>query len=359
MATIDAGHDVTLISSDGPETQWLASIPGVKFREIEIPRKISFLRDLHALWQLYWFFRREKFDIVHSITPKAGMLCAVAGVFARVPVRLHTFTGQAWVELSGLVRSVAKAGDWLTAHLVTLCYADSFSQRDFLISQGICDPERIRVPGSGSLAGVDIERFNPDKWEGTREATRGELSIPEGAKVIAFIGRITRDKGIEELLAAFDMLLQQGQNCVLLLIGPEDAADGTLSNSKRRSDGNIRYIGYSAEPGKYLAVSDVFCLPSYREGFGNVVIEAAAMGVPSVGTDIVGLRDSISNGETGLLVPAKDVRTLADALMKLLEDEELRSAMGKKAMHRAKTEFDAKRVNAAVLEEYARLMQDS
>ena len=352
---VEAGHEVWLVSSGGPEKAKLEAMPGVRFYEIDIPRKISPLRDLRALWQLYRFFRREKFDIVHSTTPKAGMLCAISGFFVHVPVRLHTFTGQAWVELSGLVRLVAKAGDWLTAHLDTLCYADSFSQRDFLIAQGICDPGLIRVSGSGSLAGVDIERFNPDKWEGERNEIRSELSIPADAKVIAFIGRITRDKGVEELLAAFDMLLKRDQNCVLLMVGPEDAADGTLSSNKKRSDGNIRYIGYSAEPEKYLAASDVFCLPSYREGFGNVVIEAAAMGLPSVGTDIVGLRDSILNGETGLLVPAKDARALADALMKLLEDEELRSAMGKRARHRARTEFDGKRVSAAVLEEYARL----
>lgn len=354
--TVDAGHEVWLVSSDGPEAQKLKAMPGVRFLAIDIPRKISPMRDFRALWQLYRFFRRESFDIVHSTTPKAGMLCAIAGFFARVPVRLHTFTGQAWVELTGLVRFAAKAGDWLTAHLNTLCYADSFSQRDFIIAQGICDPERILVPGSGSLAGVDLERFNPEKWEGTREATMSELSIPKGAKVISFIGRITRDKGLNELLAAFEMLLQRGQNCMLLLVGPEDAADGTLSSNRQRSEGNIRYIGYSAEPEKYLAASDVFCLPSYREGFGNVVIEAAAMGVPSVGTDIVGLSDAIENGETGLLVPAKDARALADALLELLQDEKLRGTMGEKAMLRARAEFDAKRVSAAVLKEYSRLM---
>lgn len=351
-----AGHEVVLIASNGEEAAWLEQLPGVRFEEIDIPRKISPLRDLRALWRLYLFFRRERFDIVHSTTPKAGMLCAVAGWLARVPLRLHTFTGQAWVELHGAVRLAAKAGDWLTARLNTLCYADSFSQRDFIIAEGIGNAQSIRVPGSGSLAGVDLARFDPEKCAASRDATLQELAIPQGAKVITFIGRLTRDKGLAELLAAFDALLQRGQHCVLVLVGPEDAADGTLrSQGASGHEGSIRYVGYSTEPERYLAVTDIFCLPSYREGFGNVIIEAAAMGVPSVGTDIVGLRDSVANGQTGLLVPAKNAIALADALMQLLTDDERRRAMGENARRRAVAEFDARRVSAQVLDEYQRL----
>ena len=350
-----AGHDVVLVASAGDEVAWLRQLPGVRFHEIDIPRKIAPLRDLRALWQLYRFFRREGFDIVHSTTPKAGMLCALAGWLARVPIRLHTFTGQAWVELHGLVRFVAKAGDWLTARLNTLCYADSYSQRDFIIAQGIGNARRIRVPGSGSLAGVDLARFNPEKWASSRDATLRELAIPPGSKVITFIGRLTRDKGLAELLAAFHTVVQRGQDCVLLLVGPEDAADGTLRARAAQDEGNLRYIGYSTQPERYLAITDIFCLPSYREGFGNVIIEAAAMGVPAVGTDIVGLCDSVSNGDTGLLVPVKDAAALADALLRLLTDDVLRRAMGERALRRAVAEFDARRVSALVLEEYRRL----
>lgn len=351
-----AGHEVVLISSGGEETGRLQQIPGVRFQEIEIPRKISPLRDLRALWRLYRFFRRERFDVMHSTTPKAGMLCAIAAWLARIPLRLHTFTGQPWVELHGPVRFVAKAGDWITSHLNTLCYADSLSQRDFIVTEGICSEDRIRVPGAGSLAGVDLGRFDPEKWKAARETTRRELEIPPGSKVVTFIGRITRDKGVGELRAAFDALRKRGLQCTLLLIGPEDAADGTLhSHTGGKQDADVRYIGYSKEPERYLAVTDVFCLPSYREGFGNVVIEAAAMGVPAVGTDIVGLRDAISDGNTGLLVPVKNVTALADALGKLLEDDGLRHAMGEQARKRAVAEFDARRVSAMVLEEYLRL----
>jgi glycosyltransferase involved in cell wall biosynthesis len=354
-ATVAAGHEVVLISSGGEEAEWLRRIPGVRFQEIDIPRKISPLRDLRALWRLFLFFRRERFDIVHSTTPKAGMLCAIAGFFARAPIRLHTFTGQAWVEMRGMARFVAKAGDWLTAHLNTLSYADSFSQRDFIIAEGVCAGKKIRVPGAGSLAGVDISRFNPAKWAGSKESTLKELDIPPGSRVITFIGRLTRDKGLGELMEAFARVAQEAGPCVLVLVGPEDKADGTLSSRAAASEGNIRYVGYSDQPERYLAVTDIFCLPSYREGFGNVIIEAAAMGVPAIGSDIVGLRDSIANGETGVLVPAKDSPALATAMLALLADDKRRIEMGECARARAVALFDARVVSAAVLNEYSRL----
>ena len=355
-ATVEAGHSVTLISGGGPEVEWLKTIPGVTFHEIDIPRKISPLRDIKALWQLYLFFRRERFDIVHSTTPKAGMLCAIAGFLAHTPIRLHTFTGQAWMELHGAMRIVAKAGDRLTAHLNTRCYADSLSQKDFIISEGICDANKIRVPRAGSLAGVEISRFDPDKWANSKQATLTELDIPRRHKIISFIGRLTKDKGLEELLAAFRNLRTQGLKCTLLLIGPGETKDGSLSNLVTdHSDPDIRYIGYSSEPERYLAVTDLFCLPSYREGFGNVAIEAAAMGVPTVGTDIIGLRDAVINGETGLLVPPKDAASLTKALELLLKDDEKRKDMGNKAQIRVRRDFSAEKVNQAVLDEYDRL----
>ena len=351
-ATLAAGHEVTLVSGSGQEVEWLKAIPGVKFVEIDIPRKISPFRDMRALWQLHLFFRREKFDIVHSTTPKAGMLCAIAAFLAKVPVRLHTFTGQAWMELRGMMRSIAKAGDRVTAGLDTQCYADSLSQRDFIVSEGIASREKLRVLGSGSLAGVDLSRFDPDKWADSKVATRKALGIPEEHRVITFIGRVTKDKGIEELLAAFESL--KSLKCTLLLIGPGEAKDGSFSGPGEDSDPDIRMIGYSPEPERYLAVTDIFCLPSYREGFGNVVIEAAAMGIPAVGTAITGLKDAVIDGETGMLVPAKDSKALAGALKTLLNDENLRLKMGKAARERAAREFSAEKVNAAVLSEYER-----
>ena len=356
--TIAAGHEVTLVSSSGPEVSLLTDIPGICFHHIEIPRRMSPLRDLLALWGLFKLFRRERFDIVHSATPKAGMLTAMAAYLARMPVRLHTFTGQPWMEMYGILRYVAKAGDRVTAALNTQCYADSFSQREFIIAEHVATPVHISVLGAGSLAGVNLQRFNPDKWATRKASVLAELGFNPGTKFITFIGRMTKDKGIVELVTAFKAVYESDIKCVLLLVGPQEADWNTLPTAVRHSienNSNIRCIGYSSEPEKYLAITDIFCLPSYREGFGNVVIEAAAMGVTTVGTDIVGLRDAIVDGETGLLVPSKDHKALASALVAMMSDEQRRKIMGEKARVRAVSLFDEQKVNAAVVEEYQKL----
>ncbi len=356
-ATIAAGHEVTLISSEGPEVPLLAAIPGVRFHHIEIPRNISPLRDALALWKLFTLFRRERYDIVHSTTPKAGLLTAVAARLAGIALRLHTFTGQVWMERRGLTRFLAKLGDRVTARLNTHCYADSPSQREFIVAERVAAPEHVAVLEAGSIAGVDLARFDPAAWS-NKESLRASLGIPQDLTVVTFIGRLTRDKGIEELVKAFESLRAAGADCLLVLVGPRDPDWNVLAAEVRHSvetDPFIRAIGYSQEPERYLAVTDIFCLPSYREGFGNVALEAAAMGVPAVGTDIVGLRDAIVDGETGLLVPARHADALARALGRLMADGALRRSMGEKARRRAVARFDARHVNAAVILDYQRL----
>lgn len=358
VAMIAAGHEVHLIASAGPEVALLQAISGARFHCIDIPRKISLLRDLRALWQLFRLFRRERYDIVHSTTPKAGMLSAVAALLSRTPLRLHTFTGQPWVEMRGLRRFLAKSGDRVTAALDTQCYADSHSQRDFILAEQVGRPEKISVLGSGSLAGVDLRRFDPARWAPRRNEIRSALGIAPADTVITFIGRLTPDKGLEELVQAFLALRDEGRQCVLLLVGPRELEWEGLSAATRAaiaSNPAIISTGYSAEPERYLAASDIFCLPSYREGFGNVVIEAAAMAVVTVGTDIVGLRDAIVDGQTGVLVPPKHPVALAQALAELVEDDDRRNTLGQQARARAVAEFDAQRINAAVILEYQRL----
>lgn len=354
-ATLDAGHQVTLVSSDGLEASQLKKITGVKYKQIEISRSISPWRDLIALWQLFFYFRKERFDIIHSVTPKAGFLCAIAGMFARTPIRLHTFTGQPWMELHGLLRFVAKTGDWLTAHLNTMIYADSYSQRNFLIEQNIVAEKRIKVIGRGSIAGVNLTRFNPNLYVSMSQNVLELLGIHQHTNIITFIGRVTKDKGVSELVEAFIQLNQNKFQCVLLLIGPQEAERDPLPDNVITSiveNPRIIEIGYTDCPEKYLAITDILCLPSYREGFGNVVIEAAAMGVPTIGTNIVGLRDAIVEDVTGLLVPVKNINSLVTALEKLLGNSKLRNDMGKKAMSRARGEFNSSFVNALMLTEY-------
>jgi glycosyltransferase involved in cell wall biosynthesis len=351
---IKAGHDVVIVSSGGPEVELLKLIAGVRFFQINIRRQISPLKDLVSLWELFWFFRKERFDVVHTTTPKAGMLGAIAAFLARVPVRLHTFTGQAWAETRGPLRELAKLGDRLTITLNTRCYADSRSQREFMVNEGVARYQEIHVLGAGSLAGVDLHRFTKTALLGAGRQALDELQVPKEHLIISFIGRITKDKGIKELIESFRELQQKNVACSLLLIGPEEEdASKVYHETNINSLANVHRLGYQQCPEKWLTVTDVFCLPSYREGFGNVIIEAAAMGVPAVGTNIPGLRDAVIHMETGILVPVKDVVALTKALNQLLLNQDVRSVMGKNASIRAREHFDATQINSLLLKDYS------
>lgn len=356
VETVARGHEVVLISGNGDEIEKLRQIYGVRFVQIEIRRQISPLHDLVSLWRLYRQFKSERFDIVHTTTPKAGFLGAIAAFFAKVPTRLHTFTGQAWAETKGTKRAIAKLCDKVIVLLNTRCYADSFSQREFLIREGIGQEPQICVLGLGSLAGVDLQRFSKKASSGARQQTLQTLNIPEQHRIITFIGRVTKDKGIRELIESFQLLQKQGIPCSLLLIGPEEEDAQQIFQMLRLNHFvHIYRLGYQSNPEKWLAITDVLCLPSYREGFGNVVIEAAAMGIPTVGTDIPGLRDSVRNYKTGILVPTKNTAVLAKALLKLVCDNDLRVAMGDCAHRRVQTYFDSRLVNTLILNEYEAL----
>jgi glycosyltransferase involved in cell wall biosynthesis len=356
-----AGADVTVVSSDGPELASLKGLSGVRCETVDIPRSISPWRDLHALTRLYRFFRRERIQIAHSTTPKAGLLTALAAFLAGVPVRLHTFTGQPWLNMRGPKRWLARSSDWLIGKLDTRCYADSISQRRFLIDQKLINGDDLLVIGAGSLAGVDIRRFDSGRFAASdRRTLRRTFDIPDDAPVLLFVGRITVDKGVRELLQAFRALRQVSAAAHLIFVGQFDTDSGVagyISRSEIEQLPDTHIVGYSDRPEAYMAIADILCLPSYREGFGTVVIEAAAMGLPTVGTDIYGLSDAVVHGETGLLVPSRDAGALAGAIGTLLADEALRGRMSEEARHRARTLFDAELVSKLLMQEYADLLQ--
>ncbi len=356
----DAGMDVVLVSSNGPEVRGITPGPHLQYEVIPIPRSPRPVQDLVALLRLCRLFTGRRFDIIHSTTPKAGLLAALAGGMARTPIRLHTFTGQPWVTLSGPLRWGARLADRVIGRLNTRCYADSKGQADFLVAERILSSRKLAVIGAGSLAGVDLARFRPDRWTSSdRDGLRRDLSISASSKVLIFVGRISPDKGIEDLIHAFQRLVGAGYDTHLLLVGPQDQERGGTSSvnlqATRRSE-RIHHVGYSPCPEKFLAVADIFCLPSYREGFGTVVIEAAAMGVPTVGSAIYGLADAVVDGETGLLVPPRDRQALFAALKRLLDDPDELDRMGRAARRRCAELFDARVVNQRVAEEYVRLI---
>lgn len=354
-AIVQAGAQVTVVAS---EEQLGREIPGTRYVSIEIPRKIDLLRDVVALVKLWSFFRASGFHIVHSTTPKAGLLCSLAAKLAGVPVRLHTFTGQPWVGLRGIKRFLSKSSERLITLLNTHCYADSLSQKDFIVDSGIASAECVSVLGAGSLAGIDLQRFDPSRFsDEERCRLKAELGIPPGARVLLFVGRLARDKGIIELLAAYREVLARGANVFLVLLGPHEAeTDSVLDGLSDTLRGRLAMPGFSDEPERFMAIADLLLLPSYREGFGTVVIEAAAMGVPTIGTDIYGLSDAIVNGKTGLLVPVRNADRLATAIDALLQNPALRLEMGANARTRVERDFSNARVNDLIINEYVRLL---
>ena len=353
-----AGIDLALVSSSGPELDEIRGSLRVRCFAIPMVRKNAPLVDLWALLAFTRFLWRERFDIVHSSTPKAGLLAALAGRVAHIPVRIHTYTGQVWVELHGLMRWMTHESDKLIGRLNTHCYADSSSQRKFLVDEQIVDPHRISVLGEGSVSGVDLERFDPTLPTWRRAETRKRLGIAETSLVIIFVGRLRRDKGITELIEAFRTLQQFHKEVDLVLVGPYESIRDTLPTEILKevsANNHIHSVGFASRPEEYLAIADIFCLPSYREGFGSVIIEAGAMNLPSVATRVTGLVDSVVDGETGILLPPKDAIALARALKEMIESAELRHQMGRAARYWVVQHFDAAVINRAVVDEYFRL----
>lgn len=355
-----SGAETVVITSSGDELSRLVWSDNLYPFMIEIPRSPHPVKDAVALVRLFCAFRKNKFNIVHSTTPKAGLLSMIAAFFARVPIRLHTFTGQPWVGLSGPLAWFARLSDKIVGRLSTHCYADSESQREFLVSSGVIYNNKISVIGAGSLAGVNLSRFNISNFSQIDKANlRAELGLKDSSRIVLFVGRICKDKGIFELLEAFRRTILSESNVELLLVGPIDQGRSdieSVSVSALSDQEHVHHVGYTDCPEKYMAIADVLCLPSYREGFGTVVIEAAAMGVPTLGTAIYGLTDAVVNGETGVLVPPRDYEMLTSEMIRLLGAPELLDRMGKSAYDRCLKYFDSDVVNDKVLEEYARLI---
>lgn len=353
---VDSGADVTAVASEQGDWSRMKAIDGLTCTPINIARQPSPINDLISLVKLYRLFKAGSFDIVHSATPKAGLLCAIAAKLANVPVRLHTFTGQVWVEKRGVTRKLFRFIDKVILKLNSQCYADSRGQQQFLISQGIGCNNSIKVIGSGSLSGVDLERFNIIPWQEQQASIQSELGIKEGDFVVTFIGRISREKGVVELVSAFKCLQKKYERLHLILIGPCEEKSVEAELIYWADIHRLHYIGSTKKPEKYLAVSNLLCLPSYREGFGTVVIEAAAMKVPTLGTKIYGLIDAIQDEVTGILIEPRNIKQLKIAIEKLIHNRDYCKQLGEQAFIRCQTEFDCKKVSQWVNDEYKTLL---
>lgn len=330
--------------------------PGVTWIDLDLDRKVSLWRDLWALVQLCRILLAVRPDIVHSIMPKAGLLSAMAGFLCRVPTRMHTFTGQVWATRKGLGRRFFYFIDRLILLLNTLCMTDSPSQSTYLYDNGFThNGEHLPYLYYGSLSGVDLKRFHSD--EVTREIIREKLKIPPDSIVFLFVGRLNMDKGVLDLACAFVTLCKF--NAYLVLVGPdEENIIPRIMHIKSICSDKLRFTGYAQTPEDYMAASDIFCIPSYREGFGSVVIEAASVGLPAIGTRIPGLIDAIEDGKTGILIPAGDVNALAEAMRNMVENPKMLAALGEQARHRTAVLFSADVVYTALSKMYRELARN-
>lgn len=339
------------------DIELLRDIP-VPFISLAFERKASPWRDLLALAQLVTLFRRERFDLVHSIMPKTGLLAMLAAWLTGVPNRAHTFTGQVWANKLGWRRRILKQFDKLIVLFATHILVDSPTQRDFLISEGVLPQDKGIVIGHGSICGVDAQRFHPDAQ--TKKTVRAELGINLEQTVILFLGRLNRDKGMPELAAAFADIAANHPDVMLVLVGAEeDVPFSHIQELCGKHSDRLRRVSYTPNPEHYMAAADIFCLPSHREGFGQVIIEAGASGVPTVASRIYGVTDAIEEGKTGLLFPAGDVAALKQALLELIINGDLRLQMGELARLRALKLFPSDRITEGMLAFYSDLLRQN
>lgn len=353
----EMGYEVVSVSSDGPELRDVRSAGG-RVVTVEMARRMSPLKDLKSLWQLIKVLRRERPMMIHSMTPKAGLLCMMAGKLTGVPVRVHTFTGLVFPTSTGLKRRILMATDRLTCACATHIIPEGEGVKADLLNNHITG-KPLRVLGHGNCRGIDLHRFDPDDPEvgAAAEALRRSDRF-----TFVYIGRILREKGVNELVEAFCRLYDERPDVRLILIGPsEDDIDPVSATTRQRiaECPGIEAVGPQADVRPFLLASDVFVLPSYREGFPNVVIEAGAMGLPSIVTDINGSREIILDGRNGLIVEPRNDDALFGAMKRMASDSNLTAAMGREARPLIASRYEQGFVRQCLMDFYREILSKS
>lgn len=353
IKVLGSNYEVTVICNT--HEKYLLEGIDAKIIFLPINRNPEPLKDLKVLLKLVTIFKREKFHIVHTIMPKAGLLGMLAARIVNVPIRIHTFTGQIWLTKKNPSRCFFKILDMLIGIFSSVNLVDSPSQLAFLIDQKVVKSNKAKVIGHGSICGVDLNRFKGNL--NTKVKVREELGISLKAKVIIFVGRLAIDKGVLDLAYAFNYLAQALDDVVLILVGAEeDVSFGDIKKICSDSRDRVIYLKHTSKPERVMASGDIFCMPSYREGFGMTIIEAAATGLPSVASDIYGITDAVDDGKTGILFPAGNRDALAASLMKLLNDVILRESMSKNGRVRVEKLFSNHIVTGGLLKTYQELL---
>ena len=359
------GFDVKGVSSDGEELKEVRENEGIVMEAINMSRKITPFQDLKSLWEMWNFLRKEKPQIVHTHTPKAGIIGMLAARLAGVPHRLHTVAGLPLMEATGIKRKILNFVEKLTYSSATRVYPNSKGLYDFILQNNFTQSNKLKIIANGSSNGINTTFFSPEQVSETEKAAlREKLNIQPDDFVFVFVGRIVSDKGINELIKAFSELQTAENNQLtgikLLLVGGlESDLDPlnpeTLAEINQNRD--IISVGFQQDVRPFFAISDALAFPSYREGFPNVVMQAGAMGLPSIVSDINGCNEIIVEGENGLIIPPKNVEKLKEKMLTLARDKNLYIKLKENSRRMIKNRYEQSMVWKALLEEYEGLLQ--
>lgn len=351
-------YEVIGVSSKGKNNKLkeLSEIEGIQVIPVEMTRKITPIKDLKAVWNLYKVFKKEKPFIVHSHTPKAGTLGMLAAFLAGVPNRLHTIAGLPLVEAKGAKRTLLNTVEKITYSCATKIYPNSYGLTDIILDHKFTTKQKLKVLAKGSSNGIDINHFSPDFFNDTEKSKlKKELGILESDFVFVFVGRLVKDKGINELIQAFQDLSENFNDIKLLLVGDyEEELDPLLPETLKiiKTNKNIISTGWADDVRPYFSISNALTFPSYREGFPNVVMQSGAMEIVSIVTDINGCNEIIEDNVSGYIIPVKDKNALKNAMESTLLNKVKCYAMGKKSRLNIVENYDQKKVWKAILEEY-------
>ncbi len=365
-------YHVIGVSSDKEYLEKVGKKENIEVCPVEMTRQITPLKDLISVYKLFRLFKKQKPSIVHTHTPKAGTVGMIAAKLAGVPNRLHTIAGLPLMEATGNKRKLLNFVEKITYSCATKIYPNSFGLKEVILEEKFCNPEKLKVLGNGSTNGIDTSFFNAEKFS-QEEITslKEQLKIQEDDFVFIFVGRLVGDKGINELIEAFGKfgegekrrmgdLGNEGKRftCKLLLVGPlESKLDPLLPETLKRikENPNIISVGFQNDVRPYFAIADALIFPSYREGFPNVVLQAGAMELPSIVSDINGCNEIIINGNNGLIIPVKNANAIFEAMKKYLIDKEIYQQHKKNARNRITDNYEQSLVWNAILNEYKSL----
>ncbi len=347
-------YEVIALSSPEVRLDKVGIREGIRTISVPMERRIAIFKDLKSLLLLICNFYKERPDIVHSMTPKAGLLCMIASWVCRVPIRIHTFTGLVFPTAEGLQKKILMLTDWLTCACATHIIPEGEGVKTDLLINGITR-KPLKVLGHGNVRGIDLKYYDrsPEVMEHTNN-----LKDPDFFSFI-FIGRIVRDKGINELIEAFTRLNKENDRIRLILVGPYEDCIDPVSDVTRQEinfNHNIITVGRQNDVRPWLAASDALVFPSYREGFPNVVIEAGAMGIPSIVTNINGSREIILEGENGVIVPPRDIDSLYFAMKRFCEEPDFVAALSKKARQMIASRYEQGFVRKCLINFYSEIL---